>query len=103
MSEGHHVKPESKAEQDCFQVIQDLDHVSQRVDGSVTSKKYMHSEIWSLMAYHGAPSWYITLLPADVKHPISLYLADTKETFSPELCQYDEQMRLIAHNPVAGA
>jgi hypothetical protein len=103
MSEGQHVKPDSKAEQDCFQVIRDLDHVSQRVDGSVTSKKYMCSEIWSLMAYHGAPSWYITLSPADVKHPICLYLADTKETFSPELRQYDERMRLIASNPVAGA
>ena len=33
----------------------------------------------------GAPSWYITLSPADNKHPISLYNADTQEEFTPVL------------------
>jgi len=35
-----------------------------------------------LNSFHGAPSWYITLSPADNKHPISLYYADTKEEFN---------------------
>ena len=103
MSQGETVKPDTQAEKDCFQLIHDLDHVSQRVDGSITSKKYMRSEIWSLMAYYGAPSWYITLSPADVKHPICLYFADSKESFTPDLKAYDERIRLIAGNPVAGA
>ena len=36
-------------------------------------------------------------------HPISLYYADTQETFTPKLRNYDERYRLIAQNPVAGA
>ena len=103
MAEGENIKPATQAEKDCFQVIRDLDHVSSRVDGSLTSKKYMRSEIWSLMAYFGAPSWYITLSPADVKHPICLYFADTKEKFCPDLRLYEERIKLIARNPVAGA
>ena len=97
------IKPQTQAEKDCFQMIRDLDHVSKQVDGSITSKKNMRSEIWSLMAYYGAPSWYITLSPADVKHPICLYWADSQESFCPNLRPYDECIRLIARNPVAGA
>jgi len=50
-----------------------------------------------------APSWFVTFSPADVKHPISLYLADTKEKFSLDLRDENERYRLIAQNPVAGA
>ena len=103
MSTGETVKPQTPAEKDCFQMIRDLDQVSQHVEGSVTTKKYMRTEIWSTMAYYGAPSWYITLSPADVKHPICLYFADKKESFMPSLREYDERIQLIAANPVAGA
>src|SRR5882762_8690822 len=51
------------------------------------------NEIWFLIAFQGAPSWYITLSPADNKHPISLYYADSKS----------EKENLIADNPVASA
>lgn len=63
----------------------------------------MRNEIWSLISFIGAPSWFITFSPADNMHPISLYFADTKETFSPLLREYDERYKLIANNPVAGA
>ena len=63
----------------------------------------MRNEIWSLISYFGAPSWFITFSPADNMHPISLYSADTQETFSPELRPENERYRLIAENPVAGA
>src|SRR3954452_15413110 len=63
----------------------------------------MRNEIWSLMSFLGAPSWFLTLSPADIKHPICLYFADTEEEFRPELRGYDERYRLIAQNPVAGA
>ena len=36
-------------------------------------------------------------------HPISLYFADTQETFNPDLRPDDEHYRLISQNPVAGA
>ena len=103
LSKGDIVKPDTPAEKECFQIIRDLDHIGGKVNGSTTSKKYMRNEIWSLIAYKGAPSWYITLSPADVKHPICLYFADTKESFNPILKSNDERIHLIAKNPVAGA
>jgi hypothetical protein len=103
LSKGERVKPETEAEKACYQVISDLDHVAGHVQGSITSKKYMQNEIWSLISYLGAPSWFITFAPADNKHPICLYYADTKEKFYPELRNSKECYNLIATNPVAGA
>ena len=85
MQNGVHIKPITDSEKACFQVLHDLDHVSGKVKGSVTSKKYMRNELWSLIAAKGAPIWYITLSPADIQHPICLYYADTKEEFKPEI------------------
>ena len=104
LSEGESVKPSTEHEKECFQLVRDLDHINGKVQGSVTSKKYMRSEIWSLIAYMGAPMWYITLSPADNKHPLCLYFADNKETFNVDLIHSsDERFRLIANNPAAGA
>ena len=104
MSDGEIVKPSTDDEKTCFQLIRDLDHIDGKVSGSITSKRYMRSEIWSLIAYLGAPVWYITLTPADNKHPISLYFADNKEKLDVTLSRSeDEHYRLIASNPVAGA
>ncbi|KAF7964763.1 hypothetical protein HWV62_3250 [Athelia sp. TMB] len=103
LSNGERVKPANEQEKLCFDVLSDLDHVGGHVQGSLTSKKYMRSEIWSLISYLGAPSWFITFAPADVRHPICLYYANTKETFSPEMPASDVCDRLIANNPVAGA
>lgn len=63
----------------------------------------MRNELWSLMAYTSAPFWYFTISPADIKHPICLYYADTKQTFNPFLYVPDDRFRLIANNPVTGA
>jgi hypothetical protein len=104
MSDGEIVKPSTEDESACFQLIRDLDHIDGKVSGSITSKRYMRNEIWSLIAYLGAPVWYITLTPADNKHPISLYFADNKEKLDVTLSRSeDERYRLIASNPVAGA
>jgi hypothetical protein len=85
LSKGERVKPETDAEKNCYQVISDLDHVAGNVHGSITSKKYMRNEISSLISYLGAPSWFITFSPADNKHPICLYYANTKEQMYPQL------------------
>ena len=104
LSEGETVMPSTEDEKACFQVVHDLDYINGKVQGLITLKKYMCSEIWSLIAYMGAPMWYITLSPADNKHPICLYFADNKESFDVNLsCSNDEQFWLIANNPVAGA
>ena len=97
------VKPETDEEKACFRLLNDLDHVNYKVQGSITSKKYMRNEIWSLVSYFGAPSWFITFSPADVKHPVALYMADTDSTYTPEFRTSDERVKLIANNPVAGA
>ena len=64
----------------------------------------MHSEIWSMIVYMGAPVWYITLSPANNKHPVCLYFVDSKEKLDVKLIRSeDERYRLIANNPIAGA
>ncbi|TFK53318.1 hypothetical protein OE88DRAFT_1711380 [Heliocybe sulcata] len=103
LAKGENVTPSNKYEEDCFQLLKDLDHIGGHVEGSLTSKKYMRNEIWSLIAYKGAPSWFITFAPADVQHPIALYYASTGQTFQPDLLPKDERIKLIATNPVAGA
>ena len=103
LAKGEYIKPVTEAEKSCFQVIHDLDHVSGKMHGSTTSKKYMRNEIWSLINFIGAPYWYITLSPADTKHPICIYYADTQEEFKPEILPYDQRTRLVSQNPVAGA
>ena len=57
------VKPETEKEKACFRLLSDLDHVNYIVKGSITSKKYMRNEIWALVSYLGAPSWFITFAP----------------------------------------
>ena len=103
LSNGEHFVPESDREKACFQVLHDLDHVAGKVKSSTTSKKYMCNEIWSLIAFAGAPSWYIILSPADIQHPICIYYADNKEEFNPEFLPYNERIRMVCKNPAAGA
>ncbi|TFK59755.1 hypothetical protein BDN72DRAFT_735061, partial [Pluteus cervinus] len=105
LAAGQMVKAESDAEKQCYQLIRDLDHIGGHVEGSTTSKKYMRNEIWSLIAAKGAPTWYITLSPVDIKNRICIYYADTKENFDIDvpLPEYGDRMRLISQNPVAAA
>lgn len=103
LTRGDRVKPETPEEKACYALISDLDHVAGHVQGSVTSKKYMRNEIWSLISYLGAPSWFITFAPADNRHPIALYFADTKETFSPQILTDKQCYSLNSGNAVAGA
>ena len=102
MTDGERIKPETE-EKLCFKLINDLDHVNGHVSGSITQKKYMRNEIWSLISYFGAPSWFITFSPAGNMHPISFHFSDTQEMFSPDLRPDNECYRLISQNPVAGA
>jgi hypothetical protein len=73
------------------------------VKGSITSKKHMHNEIWSMISQLGAPSWFIMLSPANNCHPICLYYADNKIEFNPNLRSANECNLLVAQNPVAAA
>ena len=103
LSDGAHFSPSTVEEKKCFQLLNDLDHVGGHVKGSITSKKHMRNEIWSMISQLGAPSWFITLSPADNRHPICLYYADENIEFKPNLRSANERNLLVARNPVAAA
>jgi Helitron helicase-like domain at N-terminus len=103
MANGETVKAANNDEELCFQVIRDLDHIGSHVHGLISSKKHMCNEIWSLIAWLRAPLWYITLSPADNRHPICLYFADNKEEFHLFPLSEDARYCLTAENPVASA
>ncbi|KAF5370848.1 hypothetical protein D9758_002052 [Tetrapyrgos nigripes] len=79
------VVPANKQEKSCLQLIHDVDAAASHVQGSVTSKKYMRNDIWSLINKIGSPSWFITISPADFNHPICLYFADVDQEYKPEI------------------
>jgi hypothetical protein len=103
LAKGEFLGERSEEEMRCFQILNDLDAIGSHVPGSISSKKLMRNNLWSLISFKGAPTWYITISPADIKHPICLYYADTKTKFEPTLRDKGDCFRLIASNPVAGA
>ncbi|KAJ3564754.1 hypothetical protein NP233_g8085 [Leucocoprinus birnbaumii] len=103
LENGTRFKPETEDEKTCFRLLSSLDYVAGKVKGSVTQKKYMQTDIWSLMSARGAPTWFITFSPADSKHPLCLYLAGSDIKYRYEVKSSSERFRLIAENPVAAA
>lgn len=104
---GQKVMPSTSEEKNLFKLLNDLDAVSGEVDGSLSSKKQMRNEIWSLLAYKGAPSWFITFAPGDTSHPISIYYAKADMSFYPDLKYTDNDKTnkyyYLTKNPTAGA
>ncbi|EKM48995.1 uncharacterized protein PHACADRAFT_107787, partial [Phanerochaete carnosa HHB-10118-sp] len=90
-------------QQECYKIINNIDYIRAHVPASRTNHKHMRNQIWFLTSYHSAPSWFITYAPADIKHPIAIYLANTSERIFPARLSENECFRLIANNPVAGA
>ncbi|KAK0442208.1 hypothetical protein EV421DRAFT_1662255, partial [Armillaria borealis] len=103
MRAGETVMPATPVEKDCFQLINNLDHVAYKVQGSLTSKKYMRNEAYSLMATEGAPSWYFTMAPSDHSHPICVYWVGNTVEFDPVLLEERDRVRAVTSNPVAAA
>ncbi|KZP15808.1 hypothetical protein FIBSPDRAFT_705699, partial [Athelia psychrophila] len=103
MAAGEDVKDRTYEEQQCFQLMHEVDLVAHRVQGSVSTKRYMRNEIWAMIEYQGAPSWFITFSPADIKHPICLYYASEQLEFKPTFETADAAKRMVAANLVAGA
>jgi len=61
LTAGEHVRPETDDEKVIFQLLNDLDHIAYKVNGSATTKTNMRSEVWSLLAYKGAPIHFTVL------------------------------------------
>ena len=85
----------SSSEKMCFDIINDLDHVGQFVQGSRTNKRYMRNEIWSLIAARGAPSWFITFAPMDQNNLISVYYGAEDTTIFSEIFSKEKRAQLI--------
>jgi hypothetical protein len=85
MIEGEIVKPITEDEKECFRILGDVDSVAGKVQGSLILKEYMRNEIWALTSFMGAPTWFITLSPADIAHPLCLYYAGSDTKFSPKI------------------
>ncbi|KAJ7153848.1 hypothetical protein C8R46DRAFT_1163005 [Mycena filopes] len=47
--------------------------VKPNLDG--VAGRYMRNEIWSMIAFFNAPTWFITLSWSDLHHPLALYYA----------------------------
>lgn len=95
--------PQSPEEKIAFSLFDQIEYVSGKVQGSISSKKWYRKEVWALTHYLNAPQWFITLLPADSKHPLCIHWAGSNETFSPELKNAKERLQLVTRNPVACA
>ncbi|PBK59988.1 hypothetical protein ARMSODRAFT_838676, partial [Armillaria solidipes] len=103
MQNGETVSPTTEVEKDCFQLINDLDHIAYRVQGLLTSKKYMRNEVYSLMAVEGAPSWYFTMAPFNHSHPICVHMVGGDMKFNPIPLPEHERVRMVTGNPIAAA
>lgn len=97
------VTAETEEEEECFQLLDNLDYVEAHINRSVTNRKQMQNEIWSLTLYLYALTWFITFALADINHPICLYYAEEKLSYFPKVFEQDERLCMIARNPVAGA
>lgn len=103
LQNGERVIPSTEGEKRCYALMDQIDYVGGRVQGSLSGKKHMRHELWSLIACIGAPSWFVTLSPVDSKHPICIYWAGKDIEFTPDLADQNEKIRRVAANPVAGA
>lgn len=95
--------PKTPEEWRCAKLMDQVDVVSSKVDGSLARKKFQRGEIWSLINYLNAPLWFITVSPADSKHPLCIYWASHDENFRPKIRCEKERLHLISQNPVACA
>ncbi|KAJ3521123.1 hypothetical protein NMY22_g12441 [Coprinellus aureogranulatus] len=103
IANGEIVRAETEMEKQCWRVVQDLDCVMSKVDGSITTKKNMRAEVWSLVARFGSPSWYFTMAPVDTMHPLSIYFASDNTTFTPNIGEVKDRVLKICKNPTAAA
>ncbi|PPQ73348.1 hypothetical protein CVT24_012186 [Panaeolus cyanescens] len=100
---GARTSPLTPAEQKCYRLLDQIEYVGSNVGGSMSKKKYMRNEAWSLVNFKSTPTWFITVTPSDNKHPLCLYWASHDIEFRPEIKGYAEREHIVTRNPVACA
>jgi hypothetical protein len=72
--------------------------------GSDEKKSYMLAELKSSMVYYGCPVIFLTINPADLHSPISLFYAGEEIDvlqFNPAMHSVTERLRIMLKNPLA--
>ncbi|EIM79207.1 uncharacterized protein STEHIDRAFT_43667, partial [Stereum hirsutum FP-91666 SS1] len=105
LKQGSYGDDSSQPEKDCYRLLSDLDHVAGKVKGSRTTQKWKRNEAWSMITHLGAPSWFITIAPADQNSPLCLMFAspEGKDQFKVDLLDPSDKVRMVGRNPVASA
>ncbi|EAU83563.2 hypothetical protein CC1G_04819 [Coprinopsis cinerea okayama7 len=103
MRNGERVTPVTEHEKRCFRLMDHIDYVGGHVDGSLAKRKYMRNQLWSLVSFQGAPSWFVTFAPADNRHPLCIFWADEGLEYRPEIVLTADRDKVITNNPVACA
>ena len=88
-------------------IMNQLKAVGKNVVGSDFHRRSLRHEIRSLMVKLGLPSFFITINPADLNHPLVLHFAGKKVNldapFSGPWLKKEERAVLVAKDPVAAA
>ncbi|TFK23757.1 hypothetical protein FA15DRAFT_681014 [Coprinopsis marcescibilis] len=104
LKEGGRYQPQNDQEKHCFKLMEQIEYVGGHVDGSLARRKYQRNELWSLISFDGAPSWFVTFSPADNRHPLCIFWSSEEDVFQPDLkLSASARERLITSNPVACA
>ena len=94
-------------ERKVLRLMKEVQVVTSHVPGSSASRIVMRNEIRGLMMDLGLPSFYLTINPADVFHPLVKFLAgsniDIDHLLPEQVPNYYEQSILVARNPVIAA
>ncbi|KAL5532417.1 hypothetical protein ACEPAF_5987 [Sanghuangporus sanghuang] len=72
MGSGERVIPQTLDEMLCFDLIHDLDLVGRHVQGSITNKRFMRNEIWSIVYQKDVTS----LLSGTAIKAVIMYIMD---------------------------
>ncbi|KAF8957420.1 hypothetical protein BDZ97DRAFT_1670056, partial [Flammula alnicola] len=70
VARGDYRTANSEEERQVLKLMNEVNVVTSYVPGSAAYKVKMRSEIHSLIIEHGLPSFYLTINPADVYHPL---------------------------------
>lgn len=101
------MKFDRQDEKDVLHLMRDVHMVNSTVMGSGASRMKMRNEIRAMIASLGAPSFFITINPADVYNPLVKLLAgdeiDIDKLLPEQIPNYMEQSILIAKDPVLAA
>lgn len=103
LKNGGRFVPRNPEEKRCATLMDQVDVFGTWVDGSLAKKKQQRGEIWSLINFRNAPTWFFTISPADAKHPLCIHWASNDVEFRPEIKGYKERQHLVTRNPVACA